>query len=268
MTQNPYAQPAGFDTGPVASRTSVAAILSLVCALVCFVPGLSILAIILGIAAIVMIGSSQGRVTGKGLAISGILIGLLVTVAYGGMFLVFRTAATAFGKEFIGPTSSIFQSLEKQDYATARTLLNTPAGSPAPTDEQFDAFVAAYHAEAGTFQSMPTGILDFMMSFQKVQGFYQPSSSVGQMPVPSEFSNGPAVVLLEFPQGSSPGPAPNPSGMPIVNIGVHSPSQNTVWLIPKSSSTPVGTPNLPSGSQTPPPPPAAEEETTPSGNGG
>ena len=61
MTQNPYAQPPGFDTqSPVAARTSIAAILSLICAIFC-VPGLGILAIILGIAALFMIAASQGH---------------------------------------------------------------------------------------------------------------------------------------------------------------------------------------------------------------
>ena len=272
MTQNPYAQPAGFDThAPLPSRTSIAAILTLVCALVCFVPGLGLLAIILGIAALFMIASSQGRVTGKGLAVSGIFIGLLVTLVWGGVILAFQSMGSMFGKQFMAPMASLFQAVEKQDYATARTLLNTPSGTPAPTDEEFDAFVAAYQAEVGSFKSMPTGFLDFFMSFQKVQGFYQ--ASPGQMPIPSEFSNGPAVVLLQFPQGIQPGTAPNPGAIPIMNVGVHAPSGTVTWLLPQA-----GAPARPSTSPSPAPTtPAdgtdpdgedADDSAPPGGNGG
>lgn len=258
MTQNPYAQPSGFDTHvPSASRTSIAAILSLVCAIACFVPGLGLLAIILGVAALFMIASSQGRVTGKGLAVSGIFIGLLVTLVWGGIYFAYNSMANLFGKQFMGPMTSLFQAVEKQDYATARTLLNTPSGTPAPTDEQFDAFVAGYQAEVGNFQSMPTGFIEFIMSFQKVQGFYQPAAGQPSMPVPSEFSNGPAVVLIEFPQGAQPGASPNPNAMPIMNVGVFSSSGNVTWLLPKAGTP--GSPSTTTPTPSPSTPPAPED---------
>jgi 4-amino-4-deoxy-L-arabinose transferase-like glycosyltransferase len=271
MIQNPYAQPPAFDThAPVAARTSVAAILALVCALVCFVPGLGVLAVILGIAALFMISSSQGRVTGKGLAISGILIGLLVTFAWGIFAVGITSAMGMFGKQFMVPMSNLFQAVEKQDYATARTLMNTPSGTPAATDEQFDAFVTAYQAEVGNFQSMPTGFFEFIGSFQKVQGFFQPSPGQPQMPIPTEFSNGTAVVLLEFPQGTNPGSSPNPSALPIVNIGVASAAGNRIWLLPKATTgtpgTPAPAPSTPPA--TPDPTPAGDGEAAPGGSGG
>lgn len=253
MTQNPYAQQAGFETPmPVAPRTSVAAILALVCSLVCFIPGLSVLAIILGIAALVMISSSEGRVGGKGLAISGILIGLLVSVVWIGGLLLFRGAMGAFNTHLITPVSNVFQAIEKKDYSTARTLMNTPSGMPGPTDAEFDAFITAYHAEVGTFQNMPGGMFDYFRSFQRVQGFFQPTPGAPEMPIPTEFSQGTAVVLVEFPQGTNPGSSPNPSGLPIVNLGILSSSGNKIWLIPKGTTTPStpsgGTPTgAPSG---------------------
>jgi hypothetical protein len=261
MTQNPYAQPPGIDA-PVATRTSIAAILSLVCALACFVPGLGILAIILGIAAIFLIGSSAGRVTGRGLAISGILIGLLVTLAWGGAAMLANTAMNAFGKHLMAPVARLFESIEKQDYATARTLLNTPSGVPAPTDEQFDAFLAAYHNDVGAYKSMPTGFFDFITSFQKVQAFYKPTPGAPEMPIPTEFANGTGVILIEFPQGTNTA-SPNPTGLPLVNVGIMSSSKSTIWLLPKSGTTPV--PNIPPIA--PPNPPKPADGSTPAGGG-
>lgn len=259
MTQNPYAQPPGspgFDAAPVATRTSVAAILSLVCALACFVPGLGVLAIILGIAAIILIGSSAGRVTGRGLAISGILIGLLVTLAWGGATVLVTKAMSMFGTHLMAPMNTLFQSIESQDYAKARTLMNTPSGVPAPTDEQFDAFVAAYHAELGNYKKMPTGVIEFFTSFQKVQTFFQPrQGGAPEMPIPTEFSNATGVVLVQFPQGTNTS-SPNPTGFPMVNIGIMAPSKNIIWLIPQPGSS--GPSN---------PPPAIPPITPPSGAG-
>ncbi len=263
MTQNPYAQPPGFDSNmPVAARTSVAAILSLVCALLCPIPGLSILAIILGIAALFMIGSSQGRVSGKGLAISGIFIGLLVTLLWGGGLLAVRSLSTMFGKQFMGNATSFFQAVEAKNYSQAKSILNTPSGLPTPTDADFDAFVAAYQAEVGNFQSMPDGLVALLGSYGKIQGFnLQPTP--GQVPIPTEFSKGTAVVYLEFPQGFQQGSAPTPASIPIANIGVLSISGKTIWLVPKPGA-PGTTPGTipPAGGTTSPTTPP------PGGNGG
>ena len=91
MTQHPYAEStAGADVFPEAERTSVMAILSLVCSLICCIPGLGILGSLLGVFALIGIGGSRGRVGGKGLAISGIIIGILMTVIWIGAFIGFN----------------------------------------------------------------------------------------------------------------------------------------------------------------------------------
>jgi hypothetical protein len=266
MTQNPYAQPPGFDTSMSApARTSVAAILSLVCALVCFIPGLSILAIILGIAALMMISSSQGRVTGKGLAISGIFIGVLVTLLWGAAVYGAKQLNQMFGQQFMGNATTFFQAVEAKNYSQARTLLNTPTNQQAPSDADFDAFVAAYQAEVGTFKSMPDGLFSLLGSYSKLQGFNL-QASPGQVPIPTEFSNGIAVVWLELPPGMNPGSTPTKSSIPIVNIGVLSRNGKSIWLIPRPGAPSTSPTAPPAGNAghtpptSPPPPPA--------GNGG
>ncbi len=73
-------------------RTSVMAILSLVCGLVCVVPGIGVLATIFGITSLVGINRSRGRVGGTGLAITGIVLGLLFSMIWIGILYAARQA--------------------------------------------------------------------------------------------------------------------------------------------------------------------------------
>lgn len=242
MSQNPYAQTSGFDGGaPAAPRTSVLAVLALVCSLVCFVPGLGLLAVVMGIAAIFMISGSQGRVTGKGLAVTGVVLGLLVSLLWGGGIIAAGKLNTMLGKQFMGSTTSFFQAAEAKNYAQARTHLNSPT---TVTDEQFDEFLTAYQAKVGTFTSMPDGLISLVGAYTKLQGFNM-STTPGQFPIPAEFSNGTAVVILEMPTGKGYQTAPNPSAVPIMNIGVMSSDGTTVWLIPTMPAGGAGAPVTP-----------------------
>lgn len=75
----------GFDTSSFGQdmaggrRTSGLAIASLVCSLICCLPVTTILGVLLGIGAIISIGSHPEK-KGKGLAIAGILLGVVFTI--------------------------------------------------------------------------------------------------------------------------------------------------------------------------------------------
>src|SRR5690349_14731093 len=73
-------------------RTSILAILALICALICIIPGMGLLAAILGISAAIGISGSRGRVGGMGLAIAGIVLGLLFSMIWVGIVLGSRQA--------------------------------------------------------------------------------------------------------------------------------------------------------------------------------
>lgn len=78
-----YSTPQKFNETPVPSGTSGMAISSLILGLSSFICSIftGIIAIVLGIVALNKISSSQGRVTGKGLAITGITLGAIGSVA-------------------------------------------------------------------------------------------------------------------------------------------------------------------------------------------
>jgi D-xylose transport system permease protein len=66
----------------------VLAILSLVCSLICLIPGLGLLGAILGIAALFSISRSQGAVRGNGMAVTGIIaVGMLMLIVSGNIDL-------------------------------------------------------------------------------------------------------------------------------------------------------------------------------------
>lgn len=86
MTQNPYEQREESWGADVADeyvgeqRLSLMALFSLIFSLICFVPGAGLVGALLGIGGLVSIGKSRGRLTGKGLAITGLVLGLILSV--------------------------------------------------------------------------------------------------------------------------------------------------------------------------------------------
>src|SRR5690606_30781566 len=84
MSENPYAQPGPqyADTaGPPDARTSVLAVLSFISGLaglvLCCIPVIGLLGVLFGVPALLSISMSRGRKRGTGLAVTGVVLGLL-----------------------------------------------------------------------------------------------------------------------------------------------------------------------------------------------
>jgi hypothetical protein len=255
MSQNPYAPNADF-APPPESRTSVLAILSLVCSLVCIVPGLGLLGAILGISALFSISRSQGAVKGSGLAAAGIAIGLLLTVIWVGIGIGAAQFNGALGKRFIAPVAGVVSSMEAGDFKTARTSFDKSLDASV-TDEQIAAFVSAYQAELGHFKSMPQSLLEMITAYSQVgPAMKNYQGGPGEIPLPGNFDKGPAIVLIEVPTNQQQNPPTAGTWVPdLSNVGVLTPTGKKIWL-----RTP--TPPAPS---TPEPPPG--EAPPPSGGG-
>ena len=204
MSQNPYADP-GADVFPEAERTSVMAILSLICSLICCIPGLGLLGVVLGVFSLIGIGGSRGRVGGKGLAISGIVLGLLVSVIWIGLVIGGNGAFKAY-QGLVGP---IMTNIEARDYDAARGSFDATLSTI--DDASLDAFRAAYQAELGSYQRAPKGWIEYFQLFvdpnigphmQKYQG----RNDI--IPNPAVFDQGAALMIFHIDPANQSGNQP------------------------------------------------------------
>lgn len=254
MTQSPYGGTIQPDEIIVEQRTSILAILSLVFGLLCFVPGLGLIGLICGIAALLAIASSGGRVAGKGLAIAGIVLSLLFSAIWIGGYLGARQIwATAQGK-VMQPLVKVVENTEAGDWAAARQGMTSTTANGV-TDEDFKKFREAYQAELGSFQSTPTDFWSYISGFAKggkgMQGF-QGGNNI--FPIPATFSKGGAVLIFEFEPTQ--GAAKGQPDMKVRNVIIATPAGNKITLWDPSKAPP---PVVPPASPVPPESPKKDE---------
>lgn len=248
MSQNPFAhpEPSGLDSGhdqlPMTpERTSILAIASLVlsvlavpacCIAVGIVPGL--IGAFLGIAAMVMISKSNGRLGGRGLAISGVVIGLI--------FSVFSTAwfvGINMGGRMLGQYGEVVVLSESGDVKGVRDMLSLSANGDL-TDEQVAEWAVAIDLAWGGVVEYPDGVVDLLIgwvgvgpSFSALNTVqmteYPPPNRVG--PIPVTFDHGTALLLIVMDQNET-----MTSGLPkLMNAGIVAPDGSMIWLIDPSS---------------------------------
>lgn len=238
MTENPYAgdfadEPGVYDEPP---RTSALAVSSLVLSLICCLPVLPLLGAGLGVGALIGIGGSRGRVGGRGMAIAGIIIGVLVTIAQVAAFYSAKGAIDMGVGLVFGSVDSVMTDIESGDYDAARAGLTGHASSL--SDERFEAFRAAYQAEYGSFQSVPTdlwgGLIPaYAQMGQQMQNYQQQGSQQNVVPSPATFDSGLVLVIAELDQSGQPTGQPGTPDfkMPLRNIRVVLPDGSELDLI-------------------------------------
>ncbi len=244
MSQNPYAQfgsPAGnagayggdFEQFPTPSRTSALAIMALVFSLLCFIPGAGALAIIFGGAAILFISNSRGRLGGLGLAIAGVLIGLLTTV----IWIIVVMMVVSGTRLMFDPVNGMMAAAEAKDFAKVRTYFS-PTLDAAVTDEQIAEFVDAYRAEAGPFQEIPVSLTGIWRGYAQSGSALQNFNGNNMFPMPASFQNAQGFVVYGLPAGSA---QPNPGQFlpPATNLGIILSPQKSVWLLDPTTFLPV-----------------------------
>ncbi len=195
------AMPSESLTGP--ERTSLLAILALVCALVCFIPGVGLLGVLLAVFALVGIAGSQGRLGGKGIAITALVLGLLVSLVWIGIGVGARSAWSMFEEQIAGGITQKVAAIEVGDYDTARSLFTTSAQDKL-TDEAFVAFKDAYTAQLGPMQGPPTGFVEFMKMYGALgESMQEYGGRNDVMPIPMHFQNGDALLLVLIDQSGN-----------------------------------------------------------------
>ena len=204
MTRNPYAQPQAEPPFSFSEtqRTSALAVTSLVLSILgllsCPVMVLGVLGFLSGVVGLYFISTSSGRLAGRGLALTGVIVGLLSIVV--GMAL-WIGGAQLIRAAFAEPAQSAMQAIEAQDRAGIRALLE-PNIDRATTDAQIDAFLASAAAATGSFQKIETGFISFitaMMEFAKLP------STGGRVDnhyaVWARTGNGRALVVMKIDEG-------------------------------------------------------------------
>lgn len=219
----------GEPTGFVEQRTSVMAILALVFALICFIPGFAVLGALFGVASLVAISRSGDRLTGRGLAVAGLILSLIVLAVWAGGIIGAGRLWGFFQTNFIGPYDQTMTAIDTGDPAGARKLLS-PEASKRITDADIEAFRDGFQGELGHFSGIPNTPMSFFEGWGVVaQQMQQFQGRNDAFPMPGTFDKGTSLVVFQFdPQGQ---PASSSKPMPpIVNIMVVSPT-GSKWTL-------------------------------------
>jgi hypothetical protein len=230
MSQNPFAHPMEADGAPQGPpRTSGLAVGAFASSLICWVPLIGLIPTVLGVSALISISRSQRRLTGRGFAVTGIVLGMSGTMVWCGIGIGLARVLAG-----LKPYQSAFSAIESGDVVGARRDMTTQLASSL-TDEQLSAFRVSYHDKLGEPHGFRQGLKDVVigwLSFAPAMGrIMHNAQTYGQqnlIPLPAEFDRGPGIVLFVMDPQAPLGV----SGIPrICNIGVAGEDGKIVWLI-------------------------------------
>jgi len=211
MTQGPWNTPGSdfpSNTQPAyvqARRISGLAVSSLVFSLVCCLPGTGAIAAALGGGALVSIGKSEGRLSGRPLAIAGLVLGLL----FSGVWIALTLGASATWASVRQGVTPALTALENADLSKIQPLMVSEL-TGAVGDEQLLRFSAEIKQKLGSPVGLPANLLTVTQFYISTMfGGTLPAAYLAQMstqpptalflPVPVQFTKGQATVLLHLP---------------------------------------------------------------------
>ena len=269
MTQNPYA--GGFDADAdvydAPPRTSALAVTSLVLSLICCIPGMGLLGAAIGAGSMVAIGGSRGRLGGRGVAIAGMVIGVLVTIAWVGIVVAVQRGVGMMSTRMYGAMDTFMREVQNGDFDAARGQLAGPVASA--SDEQLEAFHAGYQSAYGSFVEVPTQFWsEVIPAYMEIAPQMQPyQGRQNFIPVPVTFDSGRVLMLVIVdPNGNAGKTPPNAALMPLKDVWIVLPDGTELRLMnPAGAPAPGAAPGAvpggaPAGGQ-----PAKDE---PSDDGG
>lgn len=260
MSQNPYAAYNEPTDTLTQTRTSVLAILSLVCSLICCIPGLGAIAAVLGGVALLRISGSNGRRSGVGLAIAGIVIGLIVTMLWGFFAIGAMSVYEKAGKFF----TPMIRTVAQDDPAKMRAAVS-PALGAAASDADWKRFRDAIKDELGDVSAKNVNMIQIFKGYSEVGQLMQnKSNNDNAIPLPLVGDKGKGVLLVHLPRNTTVRtPGPNGQGSAgdevlsmCINFSVIFPSGKEAWLVPQDrmpSSPQVNPPALPAPNAPKPP---------------
>lgn len=255
MSQNPYADQYEIPEQIVPERTSVMAILSLVFGILC-VPFFGLIAIFLGVFAMFGIKASRGRVSGTGLAVAGVVLGIIATLVWGGCVGTIVVGINALEKQ-VGPQiSETIASIENNDATTLASKMD-PSVRDQIGPDTIERFRSSYVATHGEFERLPQGLGEWFDAYSivgpQMQGLQGRQDVI---PFPGKFENGWALILIELNVGGQ----SQPSGLPITNIVISDGTNEIKLLTGLIAPAPVDPALPPTVPETDPSEPAAPGE--------
>ncbi|MGJ8636848.1 MAG: DUF4190 domain-containing protein [Phycisphaerales bacterium] len=214
-------------------RTSIAAILGLVCSCIgCCFGVTAILGVVLSVFGIVGISRSKGRVGGMGFAIAGLLVGILMLALWGAALGGAMFVGKQMDANVVQPVYGMFGDLENDDFDSARSVLMPPASDA--TDAELIEFRDGYLAMLGPVVSTPGSFFEYVgqvMERGEPLADYQGANNM--IPIPMQFQNGEGLVVIFFDQTQS----GNSNGFPVpTDIIVFDKDGNEVSLPAKKKS--------------------------------
>jgi len=216
-------------------RTSILAILSLVFGVIGCCGGVtSILGIPMAVLAMFGISRSKGRVGGMGLAIGGLVVGLLTIALWIGIFFglggMMKVAITQFG----ATTEAILTDVQNGDFEAARKNFATPGDQT--SDDEFISFAAAYTTDLGQYVSMPDGFGELVNGYMAVGPLIQPyQNRQGFVPMPAQFDTGWVLVIYVMdPSGQGP---VGSNGMPLPEQLILVGPDGTEYMVPPGANS-------------------------------
>lgn len=218
-----------------AQRLSILALLSTITGaltlVACCVPAVGIVPTLLGAGGLIGISRSRGEVRGRGLAITGLLLGLFS--------LAVSTALWVGASSVAGQFGPVYSQAFDPDPQVVRSVLTNRAAADL-TDEQVAAFQQALAEAGATGVEIPEGLLAMVRSFASVgreptgyESLRDPSEG-NLVPMPARTDGGWTYVLVLMSRDQAIG-----AGVPaLADAAVWPAGADPIWLI--GPATPAG----------------------------
>jgi len=159
-------------------RTSAMSIASLVTSLGCVIPGVGLLAVVLGILALGLIGRARGRLSGRGLAATGIILGLIGTVIWGAVAAGGLQAWTFYTKQMAPVGDRAIMAAAAGDLDAVRAEMTQSAGQSVDA-ERMAFFIATIENGQGAIASVETNLSTIFQAFGRVSAGAQGGAGAG-----------------------------------------------------------------------------------------
>ncbi len=214
------------------------AVFALVLSLICFIPGAGVLAVIMGIFSLLNIRSSRGRLGGTGLAATGLVIGLIVSLIWvaisAGLIMTVKTLE----ERALKPMGQAMSAVESGDIQALNKQFKAPAGKVLDAQAVAD-FRQEYTASLGSFTGMPDGWMEIAKSYSEFGPAMQNLQGINNvLPFPGLFVNNKALVLGEIDPTAT-----GSNALDFKNIGLLLSDGTEFWLMDFVNDAPLAPPS-------------------------